>query len=157
MTTIYKTLKQEHDLHRDLMNEIADTKGDSETRRAKWETFFNDVSAHAAAEEETFYSKLIAKEDGQPEGRHSIAEHKELDDIMTELNEMDMNSSGWLNRFNTLKDRYEHHMEEENDVFPVAKEEIGKDASGRLGERFEKHKERELELVDEKAGAAHEH
>jgi len=119
---------------------------------------FNDVSAHAAAEEETFYSKLIAKEDGQPEGRHSVAEHKELDDIMTELNDMDMSSSGWLNRFNTLRERYEHHMEEEeNDVFPVAKEEIGKDASGKIGEKFEARKERELELVDDKAGAAHEH
>jgi hemerythrin superfamily protein len=158
MTTIYKTLKQDHDRHRKLLAAIADTSGDSETRRMKWDEFFNDVSAHAAAEEETFYSKLIAKEDGQPEGRHSVAEHKELDDIMTELNDMDMSSSGWLNRFNTLRERYEHHMEEEeNDVFPVAKEEIGKDASGKIGEKFEARKERELELVDDKAGAAHEH
>lgn len=158
MTNIYKTLKQEHDRHREMLETIADTTGDSETRRETWQAFYTEVSAHAAAEEEAFYSKLIAKEDGQPEGRHSIAEHKQLDDIMTELNEMDMSSPGWLTRFKTLKHEYEHHMdEEENDIFPVAKETIGRDTDGEIGEKFEIRKERELELVDEKAGAAHAH
>ncbi|MEQ9314670.1 MAG: hemerythrin domain-containing protein [Henriciella sp.] len=152
MSTIYETLKQDHDRHRQLLASIADTSGDSEERRELWDKFFHDVSAHAAAEEETFYSKLISTEDGQPEGRHSVAEHKELDDLMEELNEIEFSSPAWLTKFKDLKDRYEHHVEEEEeDIFPVAKENIGKDGTGKIGSAFEKRKEAELELVEEKA------
>ena len=54
----------------------------SSRRRELWKQFYYDVGGHAAAEEETFYSPLMEKEDGQPKGRHSVAEHKELDDII---------------------------------------------------------------------------
>lgn len=152
MSTIYETLKQDHDRHRKMLATIADTHGDSEERRKTWDEFYHDVSAHAAAEEETFYSKLIAKEDGQPEGRHSVAEHKELDDIMEELNEIEFSSPAWLTKFKDLKHRYEHHIdEEEEDIFPVAREVIGKDGNQKIGSAFEKRKDAEIELVEEKA------
>lgn len=152
MSTIYETLKQDHDRHRKMLASIADTSGDTEERRELWDKFFHDVSAHAAAEEETFYSKLIADEDGQPEGRHSVAEHKELDDLMEELNEIEFSSPAWLTKFKDLKHRYEHHIdEEEEDIFPVAKKTIGKDGTEKIGSAFETRKEAELELVEEKA------
>ena len=152
MSTIYETLKKDHDKHRKMLDLIVSTSGDNEMRRDVWDKFYHDVSAHAAAEEETFYSKLIATEEGQPEGRHSVAEHKELDDLMEELNDTDMSSPGWLTKFKQLKERYEHHMEEEeNDVFPVAKETVGKDGNEKLGAAFKKRKDDEIELVEEKA------
>lgn len=152
MSTIYETLKQDHDRHRTMLAAIAETEGDSDDRRKLWDEFFHDVSAHAAAEEETFYSKLIADEDGQPEGRHSVAEHKEVDDMMEELNEIEFSSSAWLTKFKQMRERYEHHIEEEEeDIFPVAKEVIGNDGNETIGSAFEKRKEAEIELVDEKA------
>ncbi len=152
MSTIYQTLKQDHDRHRKMLATIADTHGDSKERRETWDKFYHDVAAHAAAEEETFYSKLISKEDGQSEGRHSVAEHKELDDLMEELNEIEFSSSAWLTKFKDLKHRYEHHIdEEEEDVFPVAEEVIGKDGNQKIGAAFEKRKDAEIELVEEKA------
>ena len=152
MSTIYERLKQDHDKHRKMLELIASTSGDNEMRRDVWDKFYHDVSAHAAAEEETFYSKLIADEDGQPEGRHSVAEHKELDDLMEELNDTDMSSPAWLATFKKLKERYEHHMdEEEEEVFEVAKKVVGKDGNEKIGAAFEKRKDDEIELVEEKA------
>lgn len=152
MSTIYETLKQDHDKHRKMMELIVDTSGDTEMRRDVWDKFYHDVSAHAAAEEETFYSRLMATEEGQPEGRHSVAEHKELDDLMEELNETDFSSPAWLTKFKTLKHRYEHHIdEEEADIFPEAKKVVGKDGNEKLGTAFEKRKEDEIELVEKKA------
>lgn len=152
MPTIYDTLKTDHDRHRTLLKQLAATQGDSEERRKLWQTFYYDVGAHAAAEELTFYSKVIAESDGQSEGRHSVAEHQELDDMIQGLNEMDFSSPGWLARFKTLKDRYEHHIEEEEeDVFPVAKEVIGADRNGKIGAEFSTRKKEERKLVDEKA------
>ena len=158
MTTIYEAIKQDHQVHRDLLEKIADTQGDSEERRKCWEEFYYDVKSHAAAEEETFYSKLIAKPDGQDDARHSVAEHKELDDIMMELQEMDMSSPGWLTRFKTLKHDYEHHMEEEeNEIFEKAREVVSEDESGKIAAQFEERKTAERKLVDEKAEASLEH
>ncbi|MFN3608037.1 MAG: hemerythrin domain-containing protein [Hyphomonas sp.] len=155
MTTIYERLKSDHDKHRDLLAKLAETQGDSPERRELWKTFYYEVGAHAAAEEESFYSPLMAKSDGQPEGRHSVAEHKELDDMLQELNEMDMSSPGWLTRFKTMKDRYEHHIEEEEeDIFPVAKDVIGPDKSGEIEAEFSERKKEERKLVDEKAEEA---
>lgn len=152
MSTIYQTLKEDHDRHRRMLAAIADTSGDTKKRREIWDEFYHDVSSHAAAEEETFYSKLIADEEGQQEGRHSVAEHKELDDMMEELNEIEFSSPAWLQKFKDMRHRYEHHIEEEEeDIFPVAKDVVGKDGNEKIGSAFEQRKEEEIELVEQKA------
>lgn len=155
MPTIYETLKNDHDKHRDLLARLAQTEGDSEDRRKLWKEFYYDVGGHAAAEEETFYSPMMETEEGQPKGRHSVAEHKELDDIIQELDEMDMSSPGWITRFKTLRHDYEHHIdEEEEEIFPVAKETIGKDEDGKIAREFLQRKQDEEQLVDKKAEEA---
>lgn len=155
MTTIYETLKADHDKHRDLLAKIAETSGDSETRRKLWEEFFYDVGGHAAAEEETFYGPMIKTENGQPHARHSVAEHHELDELMQEMNETDMSSPGWMAKFKKLRHDYEHHIdEEEQDIFPCAKDTIGEDENGKIANAFKTRKTKEMKLVDEKAEAA---
>lgn len=151
MPSIYDAIKADHDEHRALLDTLADTSGDSETRRKAWKTFYYEVKSHAAAEEETFYSKLISKTWGQDAARHSVHEHQQLDDIMEELNEMDMSSPGWLTRFKELKHEYEHHIdEEENEVFERAREVIPESEIAGYGDRFEAQKAEERKLVDEK-------
>ena len=151
MTSIYDAIQEDHQTHRTLLNQIAETSGDSEERRKAWKTFYEDVKSHAAAEEETFYSKLMNKTWGQDAARHSVHEHQQMDDIMEELNEMDMSSPGWLQRFETLKHDYEHHMdEEEDDVFTRAKEVFAEEETEAFGGRFLKRKEEERGLIEEK-------
>lgn len=151
MTSIYDAIRADHDNHRTLLNRIEDTSGDGSERQAAWKEFYEDVKSHAAAEEETFYSKLISKTWGQDAARHSVHEHQQLDDIMEELNEGDMSSPGWLTRFKTLKHDYEHHMDEEEDeVFARAQEVIPDDEIDGYGQRFERRKTKERELIDDK-------
>jgi len=152
MPNIYDAIIADHDQHRALLNELADTSGNSIKRQNAWNTFYNDVKSHAAAEEETFYSKLISKTWGQDAARHSVHEHQQLDDLMEELNEMDMSSPGWLTKFKTLKHDYEHHMEEEeeDEVFTRAKEVIEDSEIEGYGERFEARKKEERGLIEEK-------
>jgi hypothetical protein len=151
MTDIYTAIKSDHDRHRDLLETISDTSGASDERKAAWDEFYHDVKAHAAAEEETFYSKLISKTWGQDAARHSVHEHQQLDELMEELNEMDMSSSGWLTKFKTLRHDYEHHVDEEEDeVFSRAKEVIDDSEIKGYGERFLKRKQEEAGLIDEK-------
>ncbi|WP_299031183.1 hemerythrin domain-containing protein [uncultured Sulfitobacter sp.] len=151
MPSIYDAIKTDHDTHRDLLAKLADTSGDSDTRRQAWQTFYNDVKSHAAAEEETFYSKLISETWGQDAARHSVHEHQQLDELMEELNETDMSSPAWLTRFKTLKHDYEHHMdEEEQEVFERAKKVIGEEQNNGFGMRFEARKKEERALIEKK-------
>lgn len=151
MPDIYAAIKADHDSHRALLDTIADTTGASETRAKAWDDFYHDVKSHAAAEEETFYSKLISKTWGQDAARHSVHEHQQLDDLMEELNEMDMSTGGWLTKFKTLKHDYEHHMEEEeNEVFTRAREVIPEEEISGYGDQFEARKAEERDLIDAK-------
>lgn len=151
MSDIYSEIKADHDRHRALLATIAETSGDSIARQAAWKEFYEDVKAHSAAEEETFYSKLMEKVWGQDQARHSVHEHQQIDDIMEELNDMDMDSSGWLNRLKTLQHDYEHHMdEEENEVFSRAREVIAEDEIQGYGEKFRARKKKESGLIAEK-------
>lgn len=151
MPSIYDAIKSDHDAHRDLLNALEQTSGDTAERREAWNSFYRDVKSHAAAEEETFYSKLISETWGQDSARHSVHEHQQLDDLMEELNEMDMSSPGWLTKFKTLKHDYEHHIdEEENEVFTRARETIGEEHNEAFGQRFEERKKEERGLIEKK-------
>ena len=151
MPSIYDAIKADHDRHRALLDRIAGTTGDSDDRRAAWAEFYRDVKSHAAAEEETFYSRLISKTWGQDAARHSVHEHQQLDDLLEDLNTMDMSSPGWLNRFHTLQHDYLHHIEEEEDeVFARARREIDPAEIDGYGARFLDRKKQEAKLVEKK-------
>lgn len=143
-TKIFARLKADHDRHRELLDKIDATHGDSDERRKLFEAFRVEVTAHAASEEMSLYATMLAHPDLRDEAQHSVAEHKEIEDFLTELYEMDFASSGWLTRFRTMKDRYLHHIdEEEEDMFPAAEKELSDARKKELIEIFEKEKPRE--------------
>ena len=143
-TKIFARLKADHDRHRELLDRIDTTHGDSDDRRTLFESFRVEVTAHAASEEMSLYATMLANPDLRDEAQHSVAEHKEIEDYLTELYEMDFASSGWLTRFRTMKDRYLHHIdEEEEEMFPAAEKELSDERKKELIRIFEKEKPRE--------------
>ena len=143
-TRIFARLKADHDRHRALLERIDATHGDSAERRDLFEAFRIDVTAHAASEEMSLYATMLANPDLRDEAQHSVAEHKEIEDYLTELFEMDFASSGWLTRFRTMKDRYLHHIdEEEEEMFPAAEKELSDERKKELIKIFEKEKPKE--------------
>jgi hemerythrin-like domain-containing protein len=146
MADIYKLIKQDHDAHRRVLAQLDETQGDSAERRELFETLKREAEAHTAAEEQTFYARLMAEPDGQEKSRHSVSEHKEAADILEELEDMEFSSPGWLTRFRSLKDALEHHMDEEEDeVFALAKKLIPADEAQEIGADFEARKVEEME------------
>ena len=143
-TRIFARLKADHDRHRALLERIDATHGDSAERRDLFEAFRIDVTAHAASEEMSLYATMLANPDLRDEAQHSVAEHKEIEDYLTELYEMDFASSGWLTRFRTMKDRYLHHIDdEEEEMFPAAEKELSDERKKELIRIFEKEKPKE--------------
>lgn len=143
-TKIFARLKADHDRHRKLLDQIDQTKGDSPEREKLFEAFRVEVTAHAASEEMSLYATMLGKPDLREEAQHSVSEHKEIDDMLTELYEMDFGSTGWLTRFRTMKDRYLHHIEEEEEeMFPEAEEGLSEAKKKELLAIFEKEKPKE--------------
>lgn len=142
---IFADLKADHDRHRKLLSEISETSGASDERKTLFESFMLEVTAHAASEEESLYATMLGIPDLRDDARHSVSEHKEIDDFLGELNDMDMSSSGWLVKFKEMRHRYEHHIdEEEEEMFPAASKELSADQEERLGRLFEERKPKEL-------------
>jgi hemerythrin superfamily protein len=142
---IFDDLKADHDRQRKLLDRIAETHGDSDERRTLFEELRQELQAHAAAEEESLYATMLACPDLRDEARHSVSEHKEIDDYLGELIEMDMSSGGWLTKFKQMKHRYEHHIdEEEEEMFPEAAAQLSEKAEAEMTKVFEARKPREL-------------
>lgn len=149
MTDIFSILKSDHDLHRQLLEQIASETGDSAKRRELFEAFRVEVTAHAAAEEQSLYATMLGDPSLQEEGRHSVAEHKEIDDLLGELQDEDVTADDWIAKFKEMRHRYEHHIDEEEDeMFPAAEAELTSAKAEELGAKFDRRKPAELELAE---------
>lgn len=145
---IFEDLKRDHDRHRKLLAKLGDA--EEKERRPLFEALRKELQAHAAAEEESLYATMLACPDLRDDARHSVSEHKEIDDRLGELVEADPKSDDWTETFGELRHRYLHHIdEEEEEMFPKAAEGLTDAAEKRIAEVFERRKPRELERAEE--------
>jgi hypothetical protein len=143
---IFEDLKQDHDHHREQLAQLAETKRDSEERQSLFESLRLELQAHAAAEEEALYATMLGCPELRDDARHSVSEHKEIDDMLGELIEIDIASKDWLTKFKEMRHRYLHHIEEEEEeMFPKASEELSHAAEERIADKFKERKPAELE------------
>jgi hemerythrin superfamily protein len=146
---IYAQLKADHDRHRDLIARIEDTGRKDEERQALFDEFRKELQAHAAAEEEALYSVMLANPELRDEARHSVSEHKEVDDLLGELVEKDTTSLFWMSKFKEMRHRYLHHIEEEEEeMFPAASKELSAAKEEEIAKVFERRKPKELERAE---------
>jgi len=142
---IFDALKKDHARQRKMLSEIEQV-ADGNERLAQFEALRKELQAHAAAEEESLYATMLGCPDLREDARHSVSEHKEVDDMLGELAETDVNSDLWQEAFAKMRHRYLHHIdEEEEDMFPKAAEGLTKDAEATITKAFEQRKPRELE------------
>lgn len=120
---IFARLKDDHDRHRDLLDRLLDTQGESEDRANMFEELTKELKSHAAAEEQALYSTMLRKPPTTADTRHSVAEHHEIEEALNDLAATDMASGGWLTKFKEFDHRYRHHIdEEEEEHFPEFEE-----------------------------------
>lgn len=145
---IYEDLKRDHDKQRAMLEQLAGLKGDSAKRRKLFETFRLEVQSHAAAEEESLYAAMLGDPELRDDARHSVSEHKEVDDLLGEMMELDFASDEWESKFFHMRHRYEHHIdEEEEDMFPAAADELDDATEERMADTYEARKPEELKLA----------
>ena len=118
---IFEALRADHERQRDLADRLLQTEGDSDERRDLFEQLKTELLAHAGAEERFFYIPLMEHDQTQEKARHSVSEHKELDDFVEQLEGYEMDASQWLITARDMAHRLTHHLdEEEHEVFQMA-------------------------------------
>ena len=151
---IFARLKQDHDKHRELLDRLLETQGDSEERKSLFEELTKELKGHASAEEQALYSTMMRKPPTTDETRHSVAEHHEIEEALNDLAATDMSSSAWLMKLKDLDHDYRHHIdEEEEEHFPDFAKHLDDKDREHMRSVFERRKteeKAEAELTPEK-------
>ncbi|MBH2000125.1 MAG: hemerythrin domain-containing protein [Sphingomonadaceae bacterium] len=148
-SNIFDRLKQDHDAHRLLFEKMADAAKDEDRLEKLFDQFKVEVSAHAAAEEESLYATMLSRPDLREDAQHSVSEHKEIDDYLEELTDLKFNGEAWRKKFAEMKKRYLHHIdEEEEEMFPQAAKDLTAAEEERLGKLFAQRKPAELKRAE---------
>jgi len=146
---IFGRLVEDHDRHRALISMIQEPQADRKTREALFEEFTREVKAHAAAEEQALWSSVLRDPETTDDARHAIAEHKQIDDLLADLAARDLAGAGWLRRFDKLKEKYLHHIrEEEQEQFVAAEKRLTEADLRHLRGVFNRRKREEKASVE---------
>ncbi len=114
---IYEAIREDHDIQRDLLDKLVKTSGDTKTRYSIFKKLKAELHVHANAEERHFYKPLISNDMMQEHARHGIAEHHEIDELVEQLEDTEQDASSWLKIAKKLKEKVEHHLEDEEHAF----------------------------------------
>ncbi len=145
---LFGRLVEDHDRHRALIAMIQASEPKGPERKRLFLELTKEVKAHAAAEEQALWSSVLRDPATTDDARHAVAEHKQIDDLLADLAARDIAGAGWLKRFDKLKEKYLHHIREEEQEQFVAAEKHLSDADIRhLRTVFNRRKR------EEKAGA----
>ena len=143
-TEIFARLKKDHNKHRELLDKLLETSGDSDERKALFEELTKELKSHAAAEEQALYSTMLRKPPTTGETRHSVAEHHEIEEALNDLAATDMSEGGWLTKFKSFDHRYRHHIdEEEDDHFPDFERHLDEEDMQHMKSVFDRRKQEE--------------
>ncbi len=141
--TIFEAIRDDHETQRTLIDLLVETEGDSDGRNELFARLKRELTAHAGAEERYFYVPLMEVDLTQDAARHSVAEHKELDDFVEQLEGYDMSGPQWIQTARELSERLLHHLEEEEkEVFPVAGKALSDDQKESLADEYRADMER---------------
>ena len=133
-------LKQDHKTVKRLFAEFDKTAdGANKERRAIVDKIIEEISVHAAIEEQVFYPAARgAVEDAHDEVLESLEEHHVMKWLLSELEDLDPKAERFKAKVTVLKENTLHHAEEEEaELFPKVRAAMGRKALQELGERLE--------------------
>lgn len=134
---IYDVLKKDHDVLRGLLEELNASKASTEDRKGIIEKIKNELVPHSRAEEAVFYNSLRLINGGGAMSAEAYAEHAEAETILHALNGMESLSMNGDALVKKLTESLHHHLaEEEDEVFPQARQLLIKEEAEMMSEAF---------------------
>jgi hemerythrin superfamily protein len=113
-----------------------------ETKDELGKEIIQELSIHAAVEEQFVYPLIRKKVDGGDDlVNHAIEEHQEVKQLLSDLEKLDSSDSQYTTKMDkVISSVREHVEEEEGDVFPKLKESTPAETREKVGSVVEKAK-----------------
>jgi len=134
-------LANDHNAVRQLFREYGAAKN-PQARGRICEQVCQELKTHTQIEEQFFYPAVRSRcgDQGQDLVRESLQEHHEVDKIIAQLERLEPDNPEYDSRFRDLMKDVEHHAgEEEQDLFPLARQCLS-GVLDRLGTEMERRK-----------------
>jgi iron-sulfur cluster repair protein YtfE (RIC family) len=141
--SILNTLREEHRQSEHLM-ELIERCEDVAQKKELYLQLKSELILHMKGEEQTLYVHLMDDVGDKEAGKlaqQADAEHQEVKDLLSRLDNTGIESPEWKMLFQLLKDNFHKHVEEEeNALFSEAKEDFSKEELEDFGDEFKEAK-----------------
>jgi hemerythrin superfamily protein len=139
---VIKLLKTDHDTVKTLFDKFDKAAESSYDRKAEiFEQVRRELLVHSQAEEEIFYPAIKAIEGGRELIVEALKEHKEVDELLTQISRLEPKDPKFTEKVEILMDNVDHHVEEEEgQIFQFAEENCPKEQLESLGIEIQERK-----------------
>jgi hemerythrin superfamily protein len=137
-------LKKDHASVKTLFSRFDRTsKTDLEKRNDLLAEIRREVQIHSRAEEEIFYPALKALNgEGRKLVSQALNDHKEIEDLLTQISRLKLTAKNFDDRFESLIESVDHHIEEEEgEIFRFAEENCSDQQLEDLGRQIQERKQ----------------
>ena len=145
MAVIFDVLHEDHEQVAQLLKKIGSTsEKDLDAKNALIEEVQHELEVHMQFEEAEVYpaiEKALAEEGGL---KHAVKEHKEAMQLLKGLKKSVAKGEGdWKSQLKELEAAIKHHVaEEENELFPRAREKVAKTTAEKLAAQYKATKKK---------------
>jgi hemerythrin superfamily protein len=112
-------------------------------RKSIFNEIRNQLEMHTLVEEQIFYPAVrnIYTTVAEQQVDEAKQEHQKIKDLLHEVSTTDSNSFSFMSKVNELKQAVEHHVdEEENEMFPLAQDNMSTEELDHLGKQIHDRK-----------------
>jgi len=149
---VFELLEADHEKVKSLFAKLADTTDGGARRQSLFKELATELALHTKAEETLVYPRLKELDELRDMVEEGIAEHQQAEQLLAELADMSKDDRQWLAKCKELQQAVEHHVQEEEDeIFPEARELIAEDELAELGTTVQQEKK---EMMRGSHGAA---
>jgi len=137
-------LKKDHASVKTLFSRFDRTgKTDLEKRNDLLAQIRREVQIHSRAEEEIFYPALKAMNgEGRKLVSQALNDHREIEDLLTQISRLKLTAKNFDDRFESLIESVDHHIEEEEgEIFRFAEENCSEQQLEDLGRQIQERKQ----------------
>ena len=139
-------LKSDHDTVRGLFRNFEEAQEQDDRGRMGQlsQEIFRELELHTAIEEEIFYPRARKLAEGVDDiVKEGLEEHHVVDVLINEIKALDADDDAFVPKMTVLIENVEHHAEEEEEeLFPSLREQLGDDKLEQLGKELEAAKQR---------------
>jgi hypothetical protein len=134
--TIFEQLRANHRRQRQLADDILEGPVRAGYGGRQFSLLCDELEAHAAAGEHTFYADLLALSGSQAAARRAVLAYDEAAAMMAEIAEMSAGSAEWRAAVQQFSQLLSHRIAEEEEDLALARLLIDDDQAVQLGERY---------------------